>query len=142
MCLKILASYSYAFIGITQHPASDTFCEGSNAVLSCIIFDNSTNNAADATSWFTNENPPAAVPFSMINNIRDANVVTSTLTIVSISLNDNGTGYFCVPSFPIASNVGVISVAGEYEWLYSYGMYVCSYVAIYVHMYHDICVYT
>ena len=35
--------------GVIQHPANNTFCEGSNATLSCVIFDNSTRNAADTT---------------------------------------------------------------------------------------------
>ena len=104
------------FLVITLHPTSDTFCEGSNAVLSCAVFDNSTNNA-DTTGWF-NHNTGVAVPHNMINNTRDGDIVTSVLTIESVSLNDNGTGYFCVPSFPIASYVGKISVAGEYEHLY------------------------
>ena len=82
--------------------------------MSCIIFDNSTNNAADATGWF-NADSLAAVSSNMINNTRDGDVVTSVLTIETVSLNDNGTGYFCVPSFIIVSYVGVISVAGEYE---------------------------
>ena len=82
-------------------------------MLSCVIFDNSTNNAADATGWFNNGNPPIAVSSNMINNTRDGDVVTSVLTIESVSLNDNGNGYFCVPSFPIESYIGVISVAGN-----------------------------
>ena len=101
------------YIVIIQHPPNDTFCQGSNAVLSCVIFDNSTNNAG-TTNWF-NYNTGAAVPFNMINNTRDGDMVTSVLTIESVSLNDNGTGYLCIPSFSIASYVGMISVAGEYE---------------------------
>ena len=94
---------------LVQHPSIDTYCEGSNALLSCVIFDNTATNAADTTSWFTNDNPPAAVLDSyMINNTRDGDVVTSVLTIESVSLNDNGNGYFCSPSFGIRSNVGVI----------------------------------
>ena len=83
--------------------------------MSCVIFDNSTNNAADYTGWFIITNPPIAVSSNMISNTRDANMVTSVLTIVNVSLNDNGNGYLCVPSFSIISYVGVISVAGEYE---------------------------
>ena len=104
---------------LVQHPTNTKICEGSNAVLSCVIFDNSTNNAADTTSWFTNDNTlVAAVSSNMINNTCDGDVVTSVLTIENVSLNDNGNGYFCFPSFPIVSNVGVISVAGENEHLF------------------------
>ena len=102
---------------IVQHPTNTKVCEGTNAVLSCVIFDNSTNNAADTTHWFTDDNPPVRVPDNMISNARDGDVVTSVLTIESVSLNDDGDGYFCSPSFPIVSNVGVISVAGENEHL-------------------------
>ena len=81
--------------------------------MSCVVFDNSTNDDADTTSWFTNGNPPVRVPDNMINNNRDGDVVTSVLTIENVSLNDNGTGYLCVPLLNIRSNVGVISVAGR-----------------------------
>ena len=106
VCVCIIA-------GITQHPANDAYCEGNNAVLSCVIFDNSTSNGADNTVWFTNGDPPVAVSSSMISNSRDGHVVTSVLTIESVSLNDDGNGYLCVPSLRIESNVGVISVAGD-----------------------------
>ncbi len=82
-------------------------------MLSCVVFDNSFNNAADNTGWFTSENPPAPVSPSMISNSRDGDVVTSKLTIESVSLNDNGTGYFCSPTFGIRSYVGKIAVAGN-----------------------------
>ena len=104
-------------LDITQHPTSDTFCEGTNAVLSCVVFDNSTDNAADATSWFRDSNNPVRLPDNMINNTRDGDVVTSVLTIENVSLNDNGDGYFCLPSARIESYVGVISVAGG-EYVY------------------------
>ena len=55
--------------------------------MSCVIFDNSTSNAANTTAWFTDDNPPAAVPDNMISNTRDGDVVTSVLTIESVSLN-------------------------------------------------------
>ena len=102
----------FTLLGITQHPANDTYCEGSNAMLSCVILDNSTSNGADNTVWFTNGDPPVAVSSSMISNSRDGDVVTSVLTIESVSLNDNGTGYFCTPSLRIESYAGVLSVAG------------------------------
>ena len=101
-----------SLLGITQDPTNATFCEGSNAVLSCVICDNSTNNAADTTGWFTNDNHPAAVP-NMINNTRDGDVVTSVLTIENVSLNDNGNGYFCLSAYGTKSDTGVISVAGK-----------------------------
>ena len=114
MCNKFIVHYNF----LVQHPTNDTYCEGSNAVLSCVVFDISANYAADTTGWFTDDNPPALVPSNMINNTRDGVVVTSVLIIESVSLNDNGNGYFCSPVFGIASSVGVISVAGEYEHLF------------------------
>ena len=86
--------------------------------MSCVVFDNSTNNAANTTGWFTDNPSAAAVSSNMINNTRDGDVVTSVLTIENVSLNDNGNGYYCFPSFLIVSNVGVISVAGENEHLF------------------------
>ena len=80
--------------------------------MSCVFFDNSTNNVANSTVWFTDDNNPVLVPSSMISNTRDGDVVTSVLTIENVSFNDNGNGYLCTPSLRIESNVGVISVAG------------------------------
>ena len=76
----------HIFLTVIQHPANDTFCEGSNAVLICVIFDDSTNDAANTTSWFTNGDTPAAVSDAMISNSRVDNVVTSVLTIENVSL--------------------------------------------------------
>ena len=103
------------YIILVQHPINTKVCEGNNAVLSCVVFDNSTHNAANTTSWFINANPPAAVSSNLIINTRDGFVVTSVLAIESVSLNDNGNGYLCSPAFGVMSNLGVISVAGEYE---------------------------
>ena len=87
-------------------------------MLSCVIFDNSTNNDADSTGWF--DNVDVLVTDSMISNSRDGDVVTSVLTIESVSLNDNGDGYFCYPTRTIGSYIGVISVAGEYTHIHVY----------------------
>ena len=124
-----IVSYICCTLFLAQHPTNTKVCEGSNAVLSCVIFDNSTNNAANTTSWFTG-NPPVAVSDNMINNTRDGDVVTSILTIESVSLNDNDNGYFCFPTVGIMSNAGVIAVAGEYEHLHVF-MYL--YVATYIY---------
>ena len=112
VCTNVSIFCKFTLLGITQYPANDTYCEGSNAVLNCVVFDNSTNDAADRTNWFTNDDFPVAVSDSMISNSRDGDVVTSVLTIESVSLNDNGTGYLCVPSFGIASYAGVLLVVG------------------------------
>ena len=104
----------HTFFIVTQHPANKTYCEGSNAVLSCVIFDNSTNKAADTTSWYTNGGTPATVPHAMVNNSRVDDVVTSLLTIENVSLNGNGAEYICIPALRIESYVGVLSVAGMY----------------------------
>ena len=113
----------HTFLTVTRHPANDTFCEGSNAVLSCVIVDSTANDAADTTTWFY-ANSLTAVPDSMISNSRVDDVVTSTLTMESVSLDDNGIGCFCAPVFSVRSYTGVISVAGIHKH------YVCTYVYI------------
>ena len=104
----------HTFHTVIQHPANDTFCEGSNVVLRCVIFNNSTNDAADGASWF-DANSLVLVPHTMISNSRLDDVVTSILTIENVSLNDDGTGYLCSPALRIESYVGVISVAGIHK---------------------------
>ena len=105
--------YIYSnFLYIGQHPRNDTFCTGSTSLLSCTVYDNTTSNAADNTVWFKVDDPPVGISLTMINNTRNGDVVTSVLTIDNVSLNDNGTEYFCSPSFGIRSYVGAILVAG------------------------------
>ena len=118
--IYILGNVAYCYsLGITQHPGNDTFCEGSNAVLSCVVFDNLTETPADTTSWYRDGNILVRLPDTVINNTRDGDLVTSVLTIENVSLNDNGNGYYCEPAGNIESYTGVISVAGEY---YKYTM--------------------
>ena len=68
---------------------------------------------------------------SNINNTRNGDVVTSVLTIDNVSLNDNGTEYFCLPTFPIRSYIGAILIAGTCTYVHRYEYSV--YVHIYVH---------
>ena len=110
-----LSNCFFFVLGITQHPANDTYCEGSNAVLSCVVFDNSTSGAV---SWFDDDD--GAVDVSMISSSRDGDALTSVLTIESVSSSDNGTGYSCYPTLRIRSYSGVISVAGEYTHIHVY----------------------
>ena len=105
----------YILLDITQHPTDATFCEGSNAVLNCSVFDTTDNNAANNTRWYTDENFSASVPSNMINNTHVGDVVISILTIKNVSLNDSGNGYFCVPALDTESDIGVISVAGKHS---------------------------
>ena len=79
-------------------------------MLSCVVFDNSTNKAADNTVWFRVANPAVGISSNLRNNTRNGDVVTSVLTIENVTLNDTGTGYFCFPSINITSNIGMLSV--------------------------------
>jgi len=80
--------------------------------LSCVVFDNSTTDAANFTTWL-NPNTGVLVPSGMIDNTRDGYVVTSVLTIESVSLSDNGTGYVCKSANHVVSFIGLILVIGE-----------------------------
>ena len=83
-------------------------------MLSCTVYDNSTNDAANNIAWFRVDNPPVGIPSTMINNTRNGDVVTSVLTIDNVSLSDNGTEYFCLPVIFITSYIGTVLVAGIY----------------------------
>ena len=112
----------FLFVGFIQQPMNGTFCEGSNAMLSCITFDNSTN-AAGNTNWFMviDDDFPAELPNNMISNTQNGDVVTSVLTIESVSLNDdNNNGYYCMPSTCVVSKIGVILVAGKHPCIRTY----------------------
>ena len=117
MCTYVV--HKFLYIDITQHPRNDTFCAGSTALLSCTVYDNTTSNGANSTVWFRVDNPPVLIS-SNINNTRNGDIVTSILIIDNVSLNDNGTEYFCVPTFGIRSYVGTILIAGTYVCMYEY----------------------
>ena len=126
----------YYYLGVTQQPVNTAICEGSNAVLCCVTLVTSINNVTDITNWFRDDNPPVAVQPSlnmrfMINNIRYRDEVTSELTIKNVSLNDNGTGYFCHTTDIIQSNVAVITVASKQKFRC---VCVCVCVCVHIHM--------
>ena len=108
----ICRTINFIILVIVQDPANDTFCEGTDAKLRCVIFDNTTASVADNTGWI-NANTLGPVAGEMINNTRDGDVVTSLLTIENVLLSDNGARYFCVPKFGTMSFVGMILVVGE-----------------------------
>ena len=119
---------------VIQHPANRTFCEGTTATLSCVIFDNNTGNLADTTSW-VNDNTGGGVLDININNTRNGTMVTSILTFESVSLIDNGT-YFCIPKHRVQSYFGMILVKGKYVcacYLHTI-KWICIYVCTYVHV--------
>ena len=108
-----LVAYSVYYAEVIQHPANDTFCEGTDAVLYCTIFDNSTDGIADDTVWFNAEND-ATISGSKVNNSRDGDVVTSVLTLMKAPLYLNNTEYVCEPTFTVgSSSVAVVIVIGE-----------------------------
>ena len=119
------------FIGITQHPPNDTFCEGSNVILSCVIFDNGTDNTADTTAWYRGgEHNIIRIPDNRINNSCDGDVVTSVLTVGSVSLIDNGTEYYCAPSLDIESYTGTLLIAGNHKCICTL-LYICAFLFLY-----------
>ena len=94
-----------------HHPENQTYCEGANVLLCCVIFDNTSIYVANNTVWSNRKN--GVLITTSINNTRNGYIVTSELTIESVSLNANGSEYFCIPSTQVTeSYVGVISVAG------------------------------
>ena len=115
LSICIYLHYYLTHVGVTQviqHPVNGTFCEGATATLSCVIFDNSTGNPADTTSWVIADTG-GVVPDINLNNTRNGAIVTSILTFESVSLSDNGT-YLCEPRRNVESYIGMILVKGEY----------------------------
>ena len=115
---------------IIQHPANDTYCEGTDSKLRCVIFDNTTASVADNTGWI-NADTLGPVAGEMISNTRDGDVLTSELTLENVLLSDNGARYFCVPKFGLMSFVGMISVIGKCIYFMlmctlNKSMYVCT----------------
>ena len=111
----LLIYYLHTYIGIIHHPANNSYCEEADATLNCVVFDNTTNNAADTIIWFKIDNPPLRLMDDIISNSREGDVLTTVLTIENVSLSDNGNGYFCEPVRDVESFIGVLSVIGEYN---------------------------
>ena len=108
-----LVAYSVYYAEVIQHPANDTFCEGTDAVLYCTIFDNSTDGIADGTVWYNVINDAIISESEDVKNSRDGDVVTSVLTLMKAPLDLNNTEYLCGPTFTIDSSVAVIIIIGE-----------------------------
>ena len=94
-------------------------------MLSCVVFDNNANDAANRTNWAMDTTDPVNIQPDidmrfMVENTRDGNVVTSVLTIESVSSSDNGTGYFCFVTLDDRSFNGMVSVTGEYVQYVNY----------------------
>ena len=105
------------YLEVVQDPANATFCEGTDATLTCTIFDNSTDRIANDTSW-VNYTSGARIISNMhmntlVSNSRHGNMVNSMLTIVNVSVYANNTEYLCEPKFRIVSSVAVIMIIGE-----------------------------
>ena len=103
------------YLEVVQHPANGTFCKGTDATLTCIIFDNSTERVANSTIWvnLTSRATVQSNMITLISNHRHGDMVTSTLTIVDVSVYVNNTEYLCEPKFRIESSVAVIMIIGE-----------------------------
>ena len=98
------------YLEFIQHPTNGTFCEGTTARLSCIIFDNSTG-AANTTTWLHN----AAISISddRVNNTVNDDNVTSVLTLMNVSNDLDSGNYVCRPTRTIMSHDAVITVIGK-----------------------------
>ena len=118
------------FLTTGMHPRNDTFCVGSTVLLSCTVYDNTTNNAASSTVWFKEDNPPVVISSNMINNTRNGDVVSSVLTIDNVSLS---TEYFCLPTIGIRSYIGTVLVTGMCTYVHigmTISNFVCTYICI------------
>ena len=50
----------------------------------------------------------------MVNPIRDGDIITDTLTVTNVSVDDNGTQYRCQPFGDVTSISAIIKVLGIY----------------------------
>ena len=81
-------------------------------MLTCIIFDNSTNRIADNAGWF-NLSSKAGISQDIVNNSRVGDMVTSILPVMNVSAGINNTKYICEAKFSVMSSVAIITVIGE-----------------------------
>ena len=58
--------------------------------------------------------PVTGRPRHMTNAIRDGDIITDTLTVTNVSVDDNGAQYQCQPVTGVTSMSAIIKVLGMY----------------------------
>ena len=105
---------------ITTQPMNVTVCltQSTTATFTCMVEDIGGLGIATA-GWHIRVGgvyvfiPPTGRDRHMTNSIRDGDIITDTLTVTNVSVDDNGAQYRCQPSGGVPSMTVTITVLGE-----------------------------
>ena len=123
MYISVYCFVSYIIVVITTQPMNDTVCltQSTTASFTCVV-DRGDEDITN-TEWriLTGGRYRSVVgrPGHMVDPIRNGDIITDTLTITNVSVNNNNAQYRCQPDTDVISMPVILTVLG---------MYVCSYL--------------
>ena len=117
--LHLMLSCIINIVNITTQPMNVTVCltQSTTATFTCVV-DRGGVNIFNA-GWHILEGgiyvsiPPNRRPRHMTNDTINGNIITDTLTVTNVSVDDNGALYRCQPSGGVPSMTVTITVLGE-----------------------------
>ena len=114
---------SYNIVVITTQPVNATVCltQSTTASFTCVVDRGGIDITNAGWSILTGGQYLSVVgrPGHMVNPIRNEDIITDTLTITNVSVNDNNAQYRCEPDTGVNSMSVILTVLG---------MYVCNYL--------------
>ena len=103
---------------ITTQPMNDTVCltQSRTASFTCVVDRRSVGGIISAGWQILDDGVYQSVfqrPYHMSNPMRNGDIITDTLTVTNVSVDDNGTLYRCQPYDNVTSMNVTITVLGE-----------------------------
>ena len=124
-------------VTITSNPMNITLClpQSTTANFTCVV--DTMGISITYVTWFILYNGTLIStngrPYHSVETLPSSNMVTSTLRVISVSMNDNGAQYQCSPAFGIVSDPAFLTVLGEIIIISSINTY--KYLYVYIYMY-------
>ena len=123
MCIDAGLSDIYSCIinvvVITTQPMNDTVCftQSRTASFTCVVDRRGIGGIINAGWQILDDGVYRSVfqrPRHMSNSMRNRNIITDTLTVTNVSVDDNGAQYRCQPVGGVTSMTAIINVLGMY----------------------------
>ena len=131
--MVIIPNCMYVHVVIIRSPVNQSACKGETVDFTCVVM--FTSRTPSAASWITENGNTDAIMLPGHTRTDDSNGrsapanVTTVLTVINVSISDNGTDYFCAQGFSQRSDIVFLTVFGEFYNAYMRtSMYVCAYI--------------
>ena len=108
---------------VTTQPINDTVCltQNTTASFTCVVDRGTTSQITNAGWHILTEGEYIGIlgrPRHTSNPTLDGNIITDTLTVTNVSVNDNGALYRCEPTRNVISMPVTLTVLGTFMYFY------------------------